>query len=579
MTPRSSSAPSYFPNRFWALVAHFVRRMFASEDEQGNGSMSLGLGAVLAILASPGAFASLFLMDKYSTLLQWFRGQRGFDPYRASIADEYFFVVLSMTITGLIMVLRWNRLFPDRRDFFNLAVLPIPIRNIFLANFTALLGLALVFGVDVNAVSSVLFPFFVTISNGTLSAFLRIAISHTVTVLAASVFSFFAVFGLVGVLMLILPRRLFRPVSICIRIVLVGGLLTEFLSNLFLQLLIGRLPAHAGTYVRLLPSFWFLGIYERVAGLATPFMAQLGRRALAWLLGTILIAIAAYSLCYRRHFLRLAESLEIVGSSRRRSKLQLPEFIEKRLFRSGFEEGCFSFARNVLLRSERHLMFFGAYLGVGFVIVLQTALNGLSHDTGQRIPNSDLLAIPLLVSFFLISGLRYAFDIPAALQANWIFRISTEKPCPPPASIAKKLMLTVTLPWQVLILTPITASRYGSPIALEHVATVGAITFLSVEFLLMQSRKIPFTYNSQFETKQFLFRILAALGGVFVLVPMLSGLEHWMLVQPLRFSVLALLALPAGYILHRYRAAVLAEDQALAFEDQPASALELLKLA
>jgi hypothetical protein len=32
-----------------------------------------------------------------------------------------FFVVLSMTITGLAMVMRWNRLFPDRRDFANLS--------------------------------------------------------------------------------------------------------------------------------------------------------------------------------------------------------------------------------------------------------------------------------------------------------------------------------------------------------------------------------------------------------------------------------------------------------------------------
>src|SRR5581483_9875683 len=109
-------------NSFWILVAHFVQRLLAGEEESDNG-MSLGLGAVLAILASPGAFASIFLIDKYSSLLQWFRHQT-FNSYKASVADEYFFVVLSMTITGLVMVLRWNRLFPDRRDFSNLAVLP-----------------------------------------------------------------------------------------------------------------------------------------------------------------------------------------------------------------------------------------------------------------------------------------------------------------------------------------------------------------------------------------------------------------------------------------------------------------------
>lgn len=57
--------------------------------------------------------------------------QNSFDFVKASAADECFFVVLSVTITGLVMVLRWNRLFPDRRDFENLAVLPIPIYHVF----------------------------------------------------------------------------------------------------------------------------------------------------------------------------------------------------------------------------------------------------------------------------------------------------------------------------------------------------------------------------------------------------------------------------------------------------------------
>jgi len=66
---------------FGHLIFHFLKRMFSGEDEEGVESMSLGLGVVLAFLASPGALASLFLLDKYSTLLQFFRGQRHFDPF------------------------------------------------------------------------------------------------------------------------------------------------------------------------------------------------------------------------------------------------------------------------------------------------------------------------------------------------------------------------------------------------------------------------------------------------------------------------------------------------------------------
>src|SRR5271169_5336458 len=164
---------------FWILTGHFARRMFSSDEP---GEMSMGLGVVLGMLAAPGAFSSLFMLDKYSTLLQYFRGQMHFNPIRASVADEYFFVVLSMTITALVVVLRWNRLFPDRRDFANLAVLPLPISHIFVANFVALLGLAAVFAIDVNCVSSVFFPLFVTMDQDRAAAFIHFAVPHVVTV-------------------------------------------------------------------------------------------------------------------------------------------------------------------------------------------------------------------------------------------------------------------------------------------------------------------------------------------------------------------------------------------------------------
>ncbi len=308
---RSSS-----PGPFWTLVAHFIRRILSSENEQGNGGVGLGLGAVLALLASPGAFASILLADKYSPLLQWLRHQR-LDPYKASVTDEYFFVVMSMTITGLIMVLRWNRLFPDRRDFGNLAPLPIAIRNIFLANFLAVFGLALLFALDVNAASAFLFPGVVSLSVHSFAAFLRLAISHAITVMSASLFSFFVVFALVGLLMLLVPRRLFRLVSICTRLFLVVALLTECLANLFLQLFAGHVPAASAGYLKLLPSFWFLGLYENLLGIATPGIAVLGKQALIALGLVIALAIITYSLCYRSYFLRLPESLEMIGSGRR----------------------------------------------------------------------------------------------------------------------------------------------------------------------------------------------------------------------------------------------------------------------
>jgi hypothetical protein len=540
--------------QFAFLILHFVKRMFSGDGEEGGESMSAGVGLVFAVLASPGAFASLFLLDKYSTLLQFFRGQRGFNPYPASIADEYFFVVLSMTITGLVMVLRWNRLFPDRRDFWNLAVLPIPIGHVFLANFTALVSLALIFALDVNAVSSVLFPAFVTMSDGSFMAFFHIAAAHATAVLSASLFSFFAGFALVGVLMLVLPARWLRPASVVVRMLLVVVLLTEFSSNWFLQLMSGRLPGDAHAHQQLLPAFWFLGVYRKMAGLAS---AGIERPMLA-LAVAVGVAVAAYSLCYRRHFLRLAESLDTLGVSRRTARFPMPEWLGRLLFRSPFERAVSVFTLKVITRSERHVMLLGAYLGVGLVI---------SANAGTRIA-------PLLVPFFLISGLRFVFDAPAALPANWIFRSAVIDSTPAPEAVARRLLLFAALPWQLVLLAPL-----GWRVAWPTAAINTLLIALAIEFLLLGYYRIAFTCCVETDTRQLVVRMAGILLTGSMLIPVLVEIERWTVKELWRFGFLVVLLLfLLRYAVHVRRART-PEERALRFEDRPAASFELLKLA
>ncbi len=538
---------------FGTLVAYFIKRIFASEDEQRDEEMSLGLGVILAMLASPGAFASLFLLDKYSTLLQWLRGQRHFDFYRASAADEYFFIVLSMTITGLVMLMRWNRLFPDRRDFANLASLPIPIHHIFLANFAALAGLAGVFAIDVNFVSSFFFPAFVTSSDGRWNALATIAIGHVTAVLSATIFSFFGLFALVGLMTLILPARLLRPISVAVRILLAVGLVVEFFSNLFLQLFLGRLPAYAGSYLRLLPSFWFLGIYENTIGIARPAMQQMAHWAWSAVAVSILVMVACYALCYRRHFLRLAESFDNLAGNQHGAWFKIPEWLTNLVFRSPFEEACILFTFRVLSRSERHVMFLGGYLGVGLVIVAQSA-------------QVDRAQIPLLLAFFLITGLRLAFDIPAAGSANWAFRFSANDPVPSPTSVARRCLLFVVLPWQLLSGSLTTA-----------VLNIGFSVF-GIDFVLLTFQRIPFTYTVQADSRKMVMRFVFALIGLLFLVPLLVWLESWAAKSWWRLAITGFVMAIAWWDLRRRKTANENEQLCVSFEERAPSEFELLKL-
>ena len=62
--------------------------------------MDVALGVVLILLALPGVMVSLLLFEKYGSLIRWMRGDGVFDPFIATIPDEYFFIVLSMVVTG-----------------------------------------------------------------------------------------------------------------------------------------------------------------------------------------------------------------------------------------------------------------------------------------------------------------------------------------------------------------------------------------------------------------------------------------------------------------------------------------------
>src|SRR5437868_3081819 len=104
--------PTKWPGIFWLqstlkrpfprLVAHFVGAIFKGESVDDD--LELSVGSLLALLAAPGAFLSMLLFDKYSTLFLWMRGVRQFNIYTESLPDKYFFIVFSMAITGVLAV-------------------------------------------------------------------------------------------------------------------------------------------------------------------------------------------------------------------------------------------------------------------------------------------------------------------------------------------------------------------------------------------------------------------------------------------------------------------------------------------
>jgi hypothetical protein len=555
---------------FGCLVRVFVGRMFHGGGEPGAEELDLGIGVLLILLAMPGMLVSLLMFEKYGSLIQFLRGIRDFDPYRAAIPDEYFFIVLSMVVTGAAALWRWDSIFLDRRDFTNLVPLPISLRGIFFANLSAILVLALLFTFVVNAASLILYPLAVVGSKSTLGRFVRFGAGHAVAVFGASAFSFFAVFALAGVLMALLPAAAFRRVSLLARFVIALWLLA-LLASVFTvpDLFTHTSVAKAHTLV-VVPPVSFLGFARIVWGRsAEPFVLIMAKAAALALVAAALIAVAACALSFRRSFLRTPEIADAGPLPRMGLPLSPLAPLHKFLLRAPAPRAAYYFVARTLLRSESHLQVVLAFLAIGVVTAAQALLTVFSkHPIAlPNTPSADLLSIPFMLAFCIVAGVRFAFEMPVDLRANWIFRLWLDRDGHPARPVARRALLAFSLSWIAPICFATTLAYWGWSIAVLHTTILVVCTALLVETTLLTFRKIPFTCSyPAFQSHSGLIAV-AYLFGFFVFTDYLPQLEAWALLNPLRILGFVPLLGVAFAGLHAYRKQMLDMDKQLIFEE------------
>lgn len=565
---------------FWRLAAHFAERLFSGSDDSGEGSLNLGVGAMLALLATPGLFITVLLFDKYSSTLRFLRGNPPFDPYAQSLPDQYFYFTFSMAITGVVTALKWDSIFPDRRDYMNLAPLPLPTRNIFLANIVAIVFTALLFAVDINLVSSFLFPMLVTMEKGTFFDFLRFAGIQAVGVLLSSFFIFFALFAVVGSLMALLPSQLFHRISIYIRVLIVIAMMALLCTSFAVPSLMRSLhQSHSWTFYAL-PPWWFLGFARSLIGKADPQLARSGVIGIGAMLASAILAGLVYVLSYYRHFIRIPETLE-TSIRRREPRAWLGSWIlDGLLLRSPFERACYRFAFKTLVRNERQSLLFGGIAGLGLVLAAQTLVSAFTHSRGSQpgIPSPDFLAVPLILIFFVLCGLRFVFDLPAELRANWAAQVIVDREKHPALPLARKVMLSVVWPGIVLIALPAYTYLWGWKIGVGESLVLLVWSSCLADLLLRRFRKIPFTCaRGPWKQNATAMIVIYALGFL-TFTSITADFEHSLLSRgPIRPWFMAPIALVVWKLLLKFREDEL-DPTDLIFEEPPAPALEFLNL-
>jgi hypothetical protein len=565
---------------FGRLVRLFVERIFRGGGDADTEGLDLGVGLVLTLLAMPGGFVSLFLLDKYGSFLQWLRGVKGFDALLFAYSDEYFFIVLAMTVTGGVAVWRWDAIFPDRRDYMNLAHLPVSTRTIFFANFLAVLFLVGLLAIDVNAASCVLFPAVVAAAQPKFVFFLRFALVHAVVVVLASIFAFLTVFSILGLLMALLPPSVLRRISSFVRGAVVVYLVSLLCTSFAITDSLRRTKGPAPAWMYFFPSSWFVSLCQTLRGRANPAMAQLAKLCIPGIAILLVVSFCAYAIGYRRHFMRIAETSE-GGVSVHVPRHWLWTIYDRLLLRTPFQRGCFRFASKTLLRSEAHQLAMTGIAGLALVLASQALLSAFENAKSLREAalSPEALSIPFILTFLIIIGLRIVFEIPVELRANWIFQSlldSDRQECHP---LARKLILISVLPWILVATFAIYCYIAGWMLAFLHTLLISIWSLLLTNIMLIRFRKLPFTCSLPVFKQHSIVILVAFCFAYLIYAVSTPEFESWALSDPVQMLRLLPVVAVAWYVPYHLRRNTIEIERKLIFEETATRTVEALRLS
>ena len=578
------------------LTRHFFRQFFHSDLLTPQTGTEVTLTHVLALLMVPGIFISVSLARKYAFLLAHFPLSV---HQEATLEDKFFFLSFSMLVVAFVAVLNWDTLFPTRKDYNILTPLPVRMRTLFACKGLALVLLLLLFTLTVNAIPTVLFPLVVNANMGSLlhegrfllesgereqiqeQATLVFAggfvLAHALSVMAGSAFAFFSVVSIQGILINLFRSEMLRFVSRAVQLLLMMSLLSVFF--VFPQLIFSfESLQHNELFRALFPPMWYLGLYQWLLGSGDFRLAcRMGLTALTMTaLGCLLTTLIAY----KRQVQESWESMETVRRPAKGIRFLAATF-DRLVLRNETERATFYFVARTLLRSQKHRIFLGGYFSVGMALVLVVLMDALSRSgpedwNPQSIP---LLSVPLILSFFVLAGMRYAFTVPSELEANWIFRLAENKGNASAISGVHKAMLVLGIMPLFMMLFPSYLMVWDAMTALLHLTYGFTLALILIEILLFKFPKIPFTCSylpGRANLKglcfpYFLFFVTYAYA--------MAKLEAWLFDNPLYFVLFNAFAIPALVIAVMYRNDLWNSNPAFVYLETAEPAVRTLKLS
>ena len=470
---------------FRELIRLFRARFFESDALAEGSGYETNVAQVLGMVAAPGLLISVMLLPGFIALS--FRG--GPAALWELRQLRLFYVAWSFAATGFATVFEWDMLFPERRDFLILTPFPVRVREVFAAKLASLGIFLAILAAAVNLVSvAMLLIFLLLYPQSYFAGLTRVILAQVTSCGAAAAFGFLSVAAFQGILINLTGPRLFRRISPWMQTIGMSAMVLSLAMFPFYAALLFIAPAHR-EWLWYFPPYWFTGVQELLVKSNDPLFPSLGRfglKALGW---AAALFCAAFTAGYARHYRRTLESEDTGG---RPPRFQLFALLMRSAAGNSPEErAVFHFIGATLARSAKHRLFLATYVSVGIsfgVVSMVTVRNG-----EIAISDEGIRAFPLLVTFFVISGLRAGFQFPAELASNWVFRIAESGWGRAARDAARKRVLVSGLLPTLLLFLPLEIARWGLPVALLHFVFQAFAGALLIEALFFTFDKVPFT--------------------------------------------------------------------------------------
>jgi hypothetical protein len=472
--------------QFWVLLKHFVVRLLNNDVLKFENESRERIIILMVLLGSAGGLVAQQLLTPY--LIPLLTGANAGGVW----IEKNVFVTMSMALTGILTVLNWDNIFPDRKDFFNLMSLPIKKSTFFLAKFVSLLVFVGMITLAFDALALFIFAFF--LADILQVGVLNLGFAYLFTNFLGNLFVFLAVAGIQSIFTIIFRNKFLKRIANRMQWMLLVG----FISLLvYLPQISKALPGARKAMSSLMyyfPPIWFTGVFERmVRNHDAVFSSHLTIASVG-----LLVVLGLYAVSFPLAFNRFMKTDSNGNGKRRFLKLRkLSSRTFQFLFlRHPIQLGMFYFILYTLKRSMRHKLRLAMYMAVPVGYFFTNILYFYSVHGWEyfKKPGMFLAGMPLVMFLALVVGVRMIVKHPVAINANWVFRLTEEGADQKKyyiKGIKKALILFGGAPIFILMLL-FYSYCWGLMLGLLHSLYCGAIFLVLLELFFSTYKKIPF---------------------------------------------------------------------------------------